>query len=174
MGDTKNLTQAEAIQEMKKLAESINVCMFCTQSSDLPFQTRPMGTAKIDNSGDFWFLSDIESDKNNEIKKDDKVQLIYSQPGGSKFMTVYGKAAVSKDRKKIDELWNDLDKAWFTQGKDDPRISVIHVMPEQAYYWDTKYGKMVAMLAIAAGAVTGRTMDTGIEGQLQVKKSSHL
>ncbi len=170
MGEIKNLSQTEAIAQMKKLAEDIRVCMFCTKSGSLPFETRPMSTSKVDEDGTFWFLSDAESDKNFEIGLNDSVQLVYAKPGDSHFMTVYGKANVTKDKKKIDELWNDIAKAWFKEGKDDPRLSVIKVTPDTSYYWDTKYGKMVSLLAIAASAVSSKSMDTGIEGKLEIKK----
>jgi len=168
MGTTKNLADTEAIEKIKELAEDINICMFCTHLDQQPFQTRPMGTQKVDEDGTFWFLSAEESDKNQEIKQDDKVQLIYSKPSDTHFMTVYGTASVSKDKKKIEELWNPFAKAWFKEGKDDPRLTVISVKPESAYYWDTKFGKMVTLLAIAYSTVTSKEIDAGVEGSLKV------
>ncbi len=83
-------------------------------------------------------------------------------------MTLYGKAAVNKDKAKIKELWQPIIKTWFTEGIDDPRISVIKVTPEDGYYWDTKHGTIVAFLKMAAGAITGQTLDDSIEGTLKV------
>jgi len=168
MGTVKDLDRGEAIKQMKKMAEDIGICMFCTDSGKLPFETRPMGTQEVDDEGNFWFLSAAESDKNAEIRMDHKVQLIYAKPSDAHFMTVYGTATVSKDKNKIDELWNDFAKAWFREGKDDPRLTVICVKPESAHYWDTKYGKMISLLAIAVSAVTSKEIDTGIEGKLNV------
>lgn len=59
-----------------------------------------------------------------------------------------------------------MPKVWFTKGTDDPAISVIKVKAGDGYYWDTKYGKMVKMLKMAAALVMGKTMDDGIEGML--------
>ena len=53
-------------------------------------------------------------------------------------------ATVSEDKEKIKELWEPLLKTWFTEGIDDPRISVIKVDPTEAYYWDNKHGNAVA------------------------------
>jgi len=41
----------------------------------------------------------------------------------------------------IDQLWNAFAKAWFQEGKDDPNISVIKIIPDEAYYWDTVHEK---------------------------------
>lgn len=168
MGTTEDLDRAGAIEKMKKLAEDINICMFCTDSDKLPFETRPMGTQKVDDEGNFWFLSAADSDKNAEIRMHDNVQLIYSKPADAHFMTVYGTATVSKDKKKTDELWNNFAKAWFKEGKDDPRLTVICVKPESAHYWDTKYGKMITLIGIAISAITSKEMDAGVEGHIKL------
>jgi general stress protein 26 len=169
MGDTKNLATTDAIKKMKELAEKINICMFCTNVDSQPFETRPMGTQKVDDLGNFWFFSAADSHKNEEIKDKQHVHLIYADPGSSEYMNVCGQATVSRDRQKIEELWNDFAKAWFKGGKDDPNLTVVKVTPTKAYYWDTKYGKAATMLAIAASAISGKTMDAGVEGELLVK-----
>jgi len=57
-------------------------------------------------------------------------------------------------------------KTWFTGGEDDPRITVIRVIPRRGYYWDNKHGDVVAGAKIAVGAVIGKTLDDSIEGIL--------
>ena len=168
-----HLSNQDAISKMKKLAEDINICMFCTEVQLLPFHARPMATQKVDEQGNIWFLSGKESDKNHEIKHDSTVQLIYAKPGASEFMTVTGRAEITKDRDKIEEMWTPIAKTWFQGGKDDSDLTVICVHPENAYYWDTKNGRMVSMLKIAASMVTGKTMDDGIEGKLDVGNEPH-
>jgi general stress protein 26 len=59
-------------------------------------------------------------------------------------------------------------KVWFTEGQDDPRISVIKVEPSEAYYWDNKHGDLIAYLKIKVGSVIGKTMDDSIEGKLDI------
>jgi general stress protein 26 len=67
----------------------------------------------------------------------------------------------------IKELWEPILKTWFTDGVDDPRITVIHVKTNEGYYWDNKHGNAVALMKMAAGAVLGKTMDDSIEGRLK-------
>ena len=84
-------------------------------------------------------------------------------------MSVFGKAEIVNDRSKIVELWAPMAKTWFKEGKDDPNISLIKVIPEDAYYWDTKNNKMVSLIKFAMGAI-GITPknDGGVEGRLKV------
>ena len=169
MGEIKNLGNEEAILKLKELATDIGVCMFCTDLSVAPFATRPMAVQEVDDNGYLWFLSAADSNKNFEIKEDEKVQLVFAKSADSHFLTVYGDAYVIRDTKKVDELWNPFIRAWFPEGKDDPNVSVIVVKPIIAYYWDTKDGKMVSLIKIATAALTGNAhADGGVEGTLRL------
>ncbi|RZJ63456.1 MAG: general stress protein, partial [Flavobacterium sp.] len=70
------------------------------------------------------------------------------------------------DKEKIKELWDPMMKVWFTEGVDDPRITVIKVAPTKGYYWDTKNGMAVALVKRTYGAIVGETYDDSIEGNI--------
>ncbi len=77
-----------------------------------------------------------------------------------------GNDVITEDKNKIDELWTPIIKTWFQEGKDDPNLTLLKVTPAEAYYWDTKHGKMVSFAKMMASIVVGKTMDDGIEGKL--------
>lgn len=168
MGELKNLGSDDALAKLKELAEDIKICMFCTELNSVPFSTRPMGIQEVDEQGNLWFISSADSNKNFEIKVDEKVQLIFAKPSDAHFLSVYGEATIYKDRSKIEEMWSPMAKAWFKDGKDDPNVTIIRVTPVTAYYWDTKNGKMISLLKIAISSITGLQMDGGQEGKLDV------
>ncbi|GAB3906222.1 pyridoxamine 5'-phosphate oxidase family protein [Mucilaginibacter boryungensis] len=163
----KNLEGNDAWKKLKELAEKAESCFFCTNiKTGLPFNTRPMSPQRIDDNGDLWFLSANDSHKNADIKSDPLVQLLFQASPHSGFLSVYGIAEISEDKAMIDTLWDPLLKVWFTEGKDDLRISVIKVSPTQGYYWDNKHGNAIAFVKMIAGAITGKTLDDSIEGKL--------
>lgn len=168
MSDKEHLSNQDAIKKMKDMAEEIQICMFCTYDAQRRMQTAPMSASQIDEDGTFWFLSTKESTRNIDIQGNSTTDLVFAQPSKSNYLSIRGSSEVLYDKQKIDELWKPMVKTWFTEGKDDPNISVIKFTPEEAYYWDTKHGKMVSFLKIAVGAVTGKTMDDGIQGKLNV------
>jgi general stress protein 26 len=127
-----------------------------------------MSPQKVGENGTFWFLSASDSNKNAEIGQDDKVQLFFQGNPHSDFLSVYGQASISNDKALIHELWNPLLRTWFTQGKDDPRITVIKVETLDGYYWDNKHGNMVAFAKMLAGAALGKTLDDSIEGKVEI------
>lgn len=164
----KNLIGKEAIDKIKELADKASSCFFCTNiQSGKPFDTRPMAPEKIDDEGNFWFLSSSDSHKNEELEKDPSVQMLFQGSSYSDYLSVYGKAVISKDKAKIKELWDPMMKTWFTEGEDDPRITVIQVIPSEGYYWDTKHGMAVATVKRIFGAIKGETYDDSIEGNIK-------
>ncbi|WP_205685687.1 pyridoxamine 5'-phosphate oxidase family protein [Flavipsychrobacter stenotrophus] len=165
---TKNLSTADAIIKLKEFVDSNATCFFCTNIADGKFDTRPMSSQQVDDEGNVWFLSKKGSDKDFDIKRDDKVQLLYSLSSHSGFMSVQGKATTTDDQAKIDELWTPIAKVWFPEGKEDPSISVIKVTTDGGYYWDTEHGKVVSFIKMAASLVTGETKDDGVQGTMSL------
>jgi general stress protein 26 len=168
MSNIKNLYNEDAVKKIKDFVNDIKVCMFCTKVTDVPFRTRPMTTLEVDDEGNLWFFTGKSSDKNDEIKDNDTVQLIYAKNSDAHFLTITGQATLVHDKAKKDELWNPIVKAYFPGGKEDPNLALIKVKPVAAHYWDTVYGKMVTWLKMATSAVTGNQADVGVEGKLKI------
>lgn len=165
----KNLIGQEAIEKIKILIDKANSCFFCTKiKSNQSFSTRPMSVQEVDDEGNLWFLSAEDSHKNDELSEDPYVQLLFQGSQYSDFLSVYGKASVITDKAKIKALWKPVLKTWFTEGENDPRITVIKVKPDEGYYWDTKHGIMIAMVKRLAGAIVGKTLDDSIEGTIKL------
>ena len=164
-----NLQGAEAIKKIKALTDKGPSCFFCTHiTTGRPFITRPMSVQEVDDDGNLWFLSANDSHKNFEIKNDSAVQLLFQGSSYSDFLNLYGIATISEDKEKIKQLWKPILKTWFTEGIDDPRISVIKVTPSEGYYWDTKHNMAIGLIKRVTGAILGKTMDDSIEGNIAV------
>lgn len=165
-----NLHQQEAIKKLKELAESARFCMFCTNLTQLPNSSRPMTIQECDDEGNLWFISSTESHKNLEINDDNRVQLYFMNNSNSEYLHIFGTASIYKDIGTIEDKWSALANAWFEEGKEDPKVSIIRVTPNETYYWDTKAGKFISMLTFVAAAVTGSKTDNsdGVEGNLNL------
>jgi general stress protein 26 len=164
-----NFSDQEAINKLKELIKKESICLFCTNLLKQPIETRPMSTQDVAEQGNIWFLSSIKSDKNREISENNSVQLFYSNPGSSEYLSVFGNATIINDRKKIEELWSPFANAWFEDGKNDVDVSLIRLTPQSAYYWDTRNNKMISMLKMFASMLTGNSPKDGVEGTLKVK-----
>jgi len=166
--DETPLMGEEGIEKLKDLVGNNSVCMFTSNVEHVPLQTRPMTVQQVDDDGNFWFFSSRSSHKNHEVLNDSRVQLLFANTSASEYLTVNGTATVSDDRKKIAEIWSPMAKAWFQEGKDDPDLTLIKVKPESAHYWEPKQNKMVTLFKMAASAVSGKDMDIGRQGRIEV------
>ncbi len=165
-----NLNAREAVAKIKELVGKAKTCFFCTASgAGESGGARPMSVQKVDDEGNLWFLSADESHKNEELAADPTVKLYFQGSAHSDFLVLHGQATISREKAKIKELWEPIVNNWFTEGMDDPRVTVIQVTPTDGYYWDTKHNIAVAGIKMMIGAAIGKTMDDSIEGELHVK-----
>lgn len=165
----KDLTSFEAIDEIRAIVNKAKTCFFCTAVVKGGSNgARPMTVQKVDDNGDIWFLSASDSSLNEELAIDPGVQLYFQGSAHSDFLHLRGHASISRDQLKINEFWEPMLKVWFTEGIDDPRITVIRITPSEGYYWDTKHGSLVAGVKMMIGAMIGKTLDDSIEGKIKL------
>jgi general stress protein 26 len=167
MANSDNLSGNTAIQKIKEIVKHAGTCMFVTNVSKFPLSARPMATIEVEDNGSIWFFSKDNSEKNQHISVDSKVQLFYENHSSSEYISVSGNAQIVRDKKKIEELWTPMARNWF-KGPEDPSCTLIKFIPDTGHYWDTKNNKMVQMIKMAVGMVTGQTMDDGRDGSLIV------
>jgi general stress protein 26 len=167
MGKVKDIHRQEAMKKIKELADDADICLFVTNLTQIPLSARPMSRQRIDDDGTLWFFSERDSQKNTDIEQDNRVQLFFSNRNSSEYLSIYGTAEILVDKEKAEELWTPIVKTWFNGGPEDPTLTIIKVTPEDGYYWDTKDGKLITLLKIAAGAIAGREFDGSLEGKLK-------
>ena len=83
----KDLVGEEAGKKIRELAKKNNTCFFCTKiQSGEPLTVRPMSVQRLDEDGTLWFLSADDSHKNEELKDDNRVQLLFQGSAHSDFL----------------------------------------------------------------------------------------
>jgi general stress protein 26 len=159
---TNNKTSQENLNKLIDMIKDIDIAMMTTMEDDGSLRSRPMRTQKTTADGTLWFFTGYESAKSHEISDNDAhVNLSYSEPDDNLYVSVSGRASLSKDKQKIDELWNPTLKAWFPEGKDDPNIGLIKVVIDKAEYWDAPNSTLIHLYGMAKAALTGESAKTG-------------
>ena len=164
-----DLNGSEAVDQIREVVKKAKTCFLRTavptgDSSGV----RPMSVREVDDEGSLWFLSADDSHTNREIGQNTSVELFFQGSPHSDFLHLIGHATISRDKARIQELWEPVLKTWFTEGVDDPRITVIKFTPREGYYWDNKHGNLVAGIKMMVGAMIGKTLDDSIEGKVAV------
>ena len=166
---TENLSNRSVIDKLKELVDKIDVGMLCTfvSGSDYPHAI-PMSRQEVDEEGNIWFLFSSDSTAYQNLQGNKNVSLLYAHVGDYNFLSINGTAEISEDQERIDKYWNKMIEVWFEKGKEDPRIRVLKVIPDEAHYWDNKNNKLVTLMKLAASAISGQQMDIGREGELRL------
>jgi general stress protein 26 len=166
---TENLSHEEAIEKIKSLIEQAETCFFCTEPATGPSGgVRPMTIQQVDEDGNLWIISANDSHVNAEIALDSRVKLYFQGSKHSDYLYLTAEASIHDDKEKIKELWSPFLKVWFTEGENDPRISLLKITPSGGYYWDNKHGDLVAGVKMLIGTAIGKTLDDSIEGQIRI------
>ncbi|WP_158748305.1 pyridoxamine 5'-phosphate oxidase family protein [Acidobacterium sp. S8] len=150
----------DAYKKIDELVKDIRIAMLTTLGPDGVLHSRPMATQEKTFEGTLWFLTREDSGKVFDIAQDSQVALTYVD-GKHAFVSLNGRASVTRDRKKIEELWNPMYKAWFPEGKDDPEISVLRVDVDTAEYWEAPSNAILRNFQILKAAVTHGSSPVG-------------
>ena len=163
-------TRQESIEKLKELIEDIDFCMLTTVDGG-HFRSRPMSTQEFEFDGDLWFFTSDNTHKVAEIQQDDRVNVAYSMPDDSRFVSVSGRGEIVKDRAKIEELWSPVLKAWFPDGLEDPTLCLLLVKVEEAEYWDQPSGMIVQTLGFIKALATGSELNTGENEKIRFRSN---
>ena len=144
------------LNDFKEKIKDVKFGMFTTLDPDGKLSSRPMTSQQLDDGGNLWFFTSDVTDFVRHLSEHPEVNVAFSDPEDSLYVSVAGHAELTRDRAKIDELWSPLVAAWFDGGKDDPHLSLIKVHVNSAEYWDTKSSKMTQLYALAKSALTGK------------------
>ncbi len=150
-------TPAEQREHLYKLLKGFNTAMLVTHGDEDHLRVRPMAIAQVADDGQVWFITNVETAKAHEIEHDSRVHLV-CQKDHTAYLSIGGRASLVHDRAKVGQLWNEMFRVWFPEGKDDPGIALIAVVPEIGEYWDNQGVNRIKYLFEATRAyVTGST-----------------
>ena len=144
------------LKDLKEKIKDVKFGMFTTLDPDGKLSSRPMTSQQLDDGGNLWFFTSDATDFVRHLNAQPEVNVAFSDPDASLYVSVAGHAELTRDRAKIDELWSPLVAAWFDGGKEDPHLSLIRVHVGSAEYWDTHSSKMTQLYALAKSALTGK------------------
>jgi general stress protein 26 len=154
------------LDELYGLIEGIEIAMFTTRRQDGRLVSRPMATQKREAGVDLWFVTDIESEKIDELVTDPNVALAYYNVKSWEWVSISGTATISQDRDVIRELYQPDWKAWFGDeggardgGAEDPRLALLLIDVKSAIYGKRNKPKPLVLFELAKGMVTGKRPD---------------
>jgi len=161
------------LEQLYELIDGIETAMLTTRTRDGALVSRPMQTQARRAGTDLWFMTSVDTGKIDELIADPQVNLGYYKDGSREYVSVSGRAHVTQDKNRIHELYKPDWKAWLGDeggerdgGPDDPRIALIEVQAESAYYLKSTQPKLIALFSVAKAILTGNPPKAGDMGEL--------
>ncbi|NJK44535.1 MAG: pyridoxamine 5'-phosphate oxidase family protein [Pleurocapsa sp. SU_196_0] len=90
----------EGRQRFMELVKGVKFAMLTTQATDGSMRSRPMFTQDVEFDGELWFFTSASSGKVDEIEANPEVNVAYSKPDASLYLSVSGTARVCRTRRK--------------------------------------------------------------------------
>ena len=131
--------------KLRELIEDIAVAMVVTVTPDGALRSRPMWTQEMREEGELWFFASDDSEIAHDLSEEHAVNVSYAEPERDRYVSVTGLATLVKDRKKIEEFWDDSLTRYFRKGLSDPHLTLMCVRIESAEYWDAEMSKMLPL-----------------------------
>ena len=141
--------------------------MLTTHGASGELHARPMALAHVDEVGDLWLLSDIQSEKVGEIACDDRVSV--SMQAGQRFVAMHGRGEVVHDAAQVRNLWHESWRAWFPQGPEDTNLVLLRIRTAQGEFWDHEgLNRARVIYDVAKSYLTGQAgaQDPALQGKV--------
>ena len=156
------------LDDLYTLIDGIEVALKTTRRPDGHLVSRPMQTQERTSGTDLWFMTNLESQKLEELATDPHVNLAYYKNRTREWVSVSGTAIISRDKRLIHELYKPDWRAWLGDqggerdgGPDDPRIALLLVEAHSVVYLKKDRPMPAVLFSIVKGMVTGEPPKTG-------------
>ena len=158
--------QMDTIQAMVK---DIKYTMMTTRNGEDHLHSCPMNTTETSiGAKEIWFIGHKPSETVDNIKQNPEVNLAYVTQESDKYLSISGTAELVEDEEKLNELWSVMYNAYFEQGKDDPKIQLIKVVPHGAEYW-ANGNAITSAVKMAAAALTDNAVEKSLGENFSIK-----
>ncbi len=159
-------TGVSKVSELYDLIGEYDTAMFTTRRPDGRLVSRPMATQEPASDIHLWFVTDSEAHKLDEIEVDPQVNIAYYNSKTREWVSVSGRARISRDRARVHALYKPDWKLWFPDeggerngGPDDPRITLLLIDVDSAVYAVASTTRAGALVEMAKSFVTGEEPD---------------
>jgi general stress protein 26 len=131
---------------------------------------QPMTSYHEEETHTLWFYSYADNKLAEPLKGGG------GQPAMFNFVTsdqkvwacVAGTLSVDKDPERIDKFWDSQARAWFADGKDDPKLTMLKFEPSEAEVWINDKGLIRYGLGVLKANLSKTTPDPGVHQTVQL------
>ena len=161
------MTKQNHISRAWDVIEKARIAMLTTQFAG-GLRARPLEARADRDAGLIWFVTDVRGAKDDEIIADQDIGLIFIDADSRAYLSITGRASVTRDAAKAKEIWKKTDDIWLQGGPDDPNVRVLRVEPVTAELWDGPSSAAGAAFEFTKARLTGEKLNFGANRKFAV------
>ncbi len=158
--------QAEtAKQRFFEVVSDTRAVMLGVEHSTQHFQ--PMDPQVDDENGSIWFFTRKSTDLVAAVGQGARAHMIVVGDDHDFHACCTGALRQNLDADKLEKFWSQSVSAWYEGGKDDPDLTMLHFVPDNAAVWISATTGIAFAWEIVKANVTDGTPDAGWRGHIQ-------
>ncbi|MES2980465.1 MAG: pyridoxamine 5'-phosphate oxidase family protein [Pseudomonadota bacterium] len=157
-------------KDLWDIIKDIKFGMLTHRHHDGMLHSHPLTTQNksLDEGNVLYFFISEKSEMASGLREDGQVNVAYADTDADSYVSVSGKARVSRDPARVEQLWSSVAKAWFPEGPADPDLALLSIDIAHAEFWDVKESKMTQLMKMATAAVTGKPPQLGEHKKVEI------
>lgn len=121
----------------------------------------PMSHNLEPEDGNIWFITARGTAMEKAAGKGAETRYVVSSTGQGLYAEIRGRLEISQDREKLDEVWSTVAATWFEDGKQDPDLVLMRLIPSSAEVWLGPESGLAFLYEMAKAKITGEKPDYG-------------
>src|SRR4051794_7355799 len=163
-----DMNTKDNIDRVWDFIEEVGVGMLTTQFAG-GLRARPLEARPDREAGLIFFVTDIHSAKEDEIEATPDVGLVFIDSSDKAYLSITGRACVTRDADKTRAAWRRSDEVWWPGGPEDPNVCLLQIEPLTAELWDGPSSAVVTAFEFAKARLTGEKPNLGENRKVTVK-----
>lgn len=164
MANLKKFEENPQRQLLKEISKS-HCVMLGSPNHDHHMQ--PMAPQVDEDTGIIYFYSDRTSELGQAVlKTSGTVHMCHIDNDYQ--ACIRGTLSSHTDKSTIDRFWSPMVDAWFEGGKDDPKLLMLKLVPQDALIWASDKSFLGVMFEVAKANIQDQKPDLGKSKQVQL------
>ncbi|HEX2561850.1 pyridoxamine 5'-phosphate oxidase family protein [Phenylobacterium sp.] len=131
-----------------------------------PHHFQPMTAFPEPETGQIWFFTYKDTELADQVGQG--AQAMFVLQTKKLWACIGGRLTQQHDRERMDRYWNPVVAAWYPQGKDDPRLTLLRLDADDAQVWISDVGPVKFAWEIARANAQHRQPDLGGRADLNL------
>lgn len=133
---------------------------------------QPMTAFCERENGQIWFFSRNDTDLAKQVEQGADAMFIVQAKDQGFQACIGGKLVQRFDAQRMVDYWNPVVAAWYPEGQQDPRLTMLCLDASDAQVWLSETNPVVFGFQIVKANMTGREPDVGESAPVDLTQRS--